>query len=36
VKNYVSVLYAKLGMERRAQAAALAARVFVDPNPPRD
>jgi DNA-binding CsgD family transcriptional regulator len=31
VKNYVSGLYAKLGMERRAQAAALAARVFTDP-----
>ena len=28
VKNYVSSLYAKLGMERRAQAAAYAARVF--------
>jgi len=28
VKNYVSVLFAKLGMERRAQAAAYAARVF--------
>ena len=35
VKNYVSALYTKLGMERRAQAAALAARVFADP-PPRD
>ena len=35
VKNYVSGLYAKLGMERRTQAAALAARVFADP-PPRD
>jgi DNA-binding NarL/FixJ family response regulator len=34
VKNYVSGLYAKLGMERRAQAAALAARVFAD-RPPR-
>ena len=33
VKNYVSGLYAKLGMERRAQAAALAARVFADPAP---
>ena len=33
VKNYVSGLYAKLGMERRAQAAALAARVFADPPP---
>ena len=31
VKNYVSGLYAKLGMERRAQAAALAARVFAEP-----
>jgi DNA-binding NarL/FixJ family response regulator len=31
VKNYVCGLYAKLGMERRAQAAALAARVFTDP-----
>ena len=28
VKNYVSALFAKLGMERRAQAAAYAARVF--------
>jgi DNA-binding NarL/FixJ family response regulator len=28
VKNYVSVLFAKLGMERRTQAAAYAARVF--------
>src|SRR5215469_16124100 len=28
VKNYVSVLFAKLGMERRAQAAAYAARLF--------
>jgi DNA-binding NarL/FixJ family response regulator len=28
VKNYVSGLFAKLGMERRAQAAAYAARVF--------
>jgi DNA-binding NarL/FixJ family response regulator len=28
VKNYVSALYAKLGMERRTQAAAYAARVF--------
>jgi DNA-binding NarL/FixJ family response regulator len=28
VKNYVSELYAKLGMERRTQAAAYAARVF--------
>ncbi len=30
VKNYVSALFAKLGMERRAQAAAFAARVFDD------
>ena len=28
VKNYVSGLFAKLGMERRTQAAAYAARVF--------
>jgi DNA-binding NarL/FixJ family response regulator len=28
VKNYVSALFAKLGMERRTQAAALAVRVF--------
>jgi hypothetical protein len=28
VKNYVSSLFAKLGMERRTQAAAYAARVF--------
>ena len=31
VKNYVSGLFAKLGMERRTQAAAYAARVFSDP-----
>jgi DNA-binding NarL/FixJ family response regulator len=31
VKNYLSVLFAKLGMERRIQAAAYAARVFSDP-----
>ena len=31
VKNYVSALFAKLGMERRAQAAAYAARVFDEP-----
>jgi DNA-binding NarL/FixJ family response regulator len=31
VKNYVSVLFAKLGMERRTQAAAYAARVFEEP-----
>ena len=37
VKNYVSALFAKLGMERRTQAAAYAARVFEDhsqTNPP--
>ena len=33
VKNYVSGLYAKLGMERRAQAAAMAARIFTDSPP---
>ena len=27
VKNYISVLFAKLGMERRTQAAAFAARL---------
>ena len=30
VKNYVSALFAKLGMERRTQAAAYAVRVFSD------
>ena len=30
VKNYVSALFAKLGMERRTQAAAFAARAFSD------
>jgi DNA-binding NarL/FixJ family response regulator len=30
VKNYVSGLFAKLGMERRTQAAAYAARIFVE------
>jgi len=30
VKNYISALFAKLGMERRTQAAAYAARVFVE------
>jgi DNA-binding NarL/FixJ family response regulator len=30
VKNYVSALFAKLGMERRTQAAALAARIFTE------
>jgi DNA-binding NarL/FixJ family response regulator len=34
VKNYVSALFAKLGMERRAQAAAYAARVFGDRDRP--
>src|SRR6202050_375309 len=34
VKNYVSGLFAKLGMERRPQAAAYAARVFDDPDQP--
>ena len=28
VKNYTSALFAKLGMERRTQAAAYAARIF--------
>jgi DNA-binding NarL/FixJ family response regulator len=32
VKNYVSALFAKLGMERRTQAAAYAARIFEDQN----
>jgi DNA-binding NarL/FixJ family response regulator len=31
VKNYVSSLFAKLGMERRTQAAAYAARIFDEP-----
>jgi DNA-binding NarL/FixJ family response regulator len=31
VKNYVSALFQKLGMERRAQAAAYAARIFDEP-----
>jgi DNA-binding NarL/FixJ family response regulator len=35
VKNYVSGLFAKLGMERRTQAAAYAARVFGDDDHPR-
>jgi DNA-binding NarL/FixJ family response regulator len=30
VKNYVSALFAKLGMERRTQAAAYASRIFTD------
>jgi DNA-binding NarL/FixJ family response regulator len=33
VKNYVSALFAKLGMERRTQAAAYAARIFTDEPP---
>jgi DNA-binding NarL/FixJ family response regulator len=33
VKNYVSALFAKLGMQRRAQAAAYAARVFDQQHP---
>ena len=32
VKNYISTLFAKLGMERRTQAAAYAARVFGEPH----
>ncbi len=32
VKNYVSALFQKLGMERRTQAAAYAAHVFGDNN----
>jgi two-component system, NarL family, response regulator DevR len=36
VKNYVSALFAKLGMERRTQAAAYAARVFSDRDRPRE
>src|SRR5215475_5134561 len=32
VKNYVSALFAKLGMERRTQAAAYAARIFEEPS----
>jgi DNA-binding NarL/FixJ family response regulator len=35
VKNYVSALFAKLGMQRRAQAAAYAAHVFDAQNPRR-
>jgi two-component system, NarL family, response regulator DevR len=34
VKNYVSALFAKLGMERRTQAAAYAARIFEDRHQP--
>jgi DNA-binding NarL/FixJ family response regulator len=34
VKNYVSALFAKLGMERRTQAAAYAARVFEEQDAP--
>ena len=33
VKNYVSALFAKLGMERRTQAAAYAARIFEEQDP---
>jgi two-component system, NarL family, response regulator DevR len=36
VKNYVSALFAKLGMERRTQAAAYAARIFGDHTEPAD
>jgi DNA-binding NarL/FixJ family response regulator len=35
VKNYTSALFAKLGMERRTQAAAYAARVFDNPEDPK-
>ena len=35
VKNYVSALFAKLGMQRRAQAAAYAARIFDTQHPGR-
>jgi two-component system response regulator DevR len=34
VKNYVSALFSKLGMERRTQAAAYAARLFAGDEPP--
>jgi len=34
VKNYVSGLFAKLGMERRTQAAAYAVRVFDEGHEP--
>jgi DNA-binding NarL/FixJ family response regulator len=33
VKNYISALFTKLGMERRTQAAAYAARIFTQPEP---
>ena len=36
VKNYVSNLLAKLGMERRTQAAVFAARLDTPPRPDRD
>jgi DNA-binding NarL/FixJ family response regulator len=36
VKNYVSALFAKLGLERRAQAAAYAARLFSPHEQPRE
>ena len=32
IKNHISALFAKLGMERRTQAAAYAARVFGEPH----
>ena len=35
VKNYVSALFAKLGMERRTQAAAYAAHIFGEQDEPR-
>ncbi|WP_344436041.1 LuxR C-terminal-related transcriptional regulator, partial [Actinomadura bangladeshensis] len=35
VKNYISNIFAKLGMSRRTQAAALAARLKADRNAPR-
>jgi DNA-binding NarL/FixJ family response regulator len=35
VKNYVSSLFAKLGMERRTQAAAYAARIFTEDSDPK-
>ena len=35
VKNYVSTLFVKLGMQRRTQAAAYAARIFDEPHPGR-
>jgi DNA-binding NarL/FixJ family response regulator len=35
VKNYVSALFQKLGMERRTQAAAYAAHIFGEHDEPR-